>query len=277
MQKTMLKNTIFFYSCTITLMTAVPAAAQKTGKGGTGIDENTALEMCDKPIGIVQLVEQKTDDPTDQLPPQFAALARLAEQNKKGGPDKVDPGPLLKLFAAKSRCFQIADRSAAFEAIQKENERTGNTGKEITAVDYILTYQILYSDAKSREGGGGIGGLFGSAVGLKTKTLESQVLLSVVNAKTGIQEIVSTGSARHKDVSIIGGGLLLDLGVGALGGSFANTDIGKVSSYAMLDAYRKLVTNARVTLKPAQTAAVIPQYNTTANIEKNTNSQEAPQ
>jgi hypothetical protein len=230
-----------------------PAFAQKTGKGGTGIDETTALETCTAPMGTAQLVEQKANDPADELPPQFAALARLAEQNQKGGPSKVDPGPLLKLFAAKSYCFKIADRSAAYEAIQKENERTGNTGGDIASVDYILTYQILYSDGKSRESGGGVGGMFGSAVGLKTKTLESQVLLTVVNAKTGLQEIVSTGSARRKDVSIIGGGLLLDLGVGALGGSFASTDIGMVSSYAMLDAYRKLVKDARIMLAPMTT------------------------
>lgn len=241
-----------------------PAFAQKTGKGGTGIDEATALETCTGPMGTAQLVEQKTDDPADQLPPQFAALARLAEQNQKGGPSKVDPGPLLKLFAAKSYCFKIADRSAAYEAIQKENERTGNNGNDIASVDYILTYQILYSDAKSRESGGGVGGMFGSAVGLKTKTLESQVLLTVVNAKTGLQEVVSTGSARHKDVSIIGGGLLLDLGVGALGGSFANTDIGKVSSYAMLDAYRKLIKDARIMLSPTATEAPIVDIPTTA-------------
>jgi hypothetical protein len=229
----------------ITLMASTAGIAQKTGKGGTGIDEKTALETCDQSFGTVQLVEEKQADVTDDLPPQLAALARMAEQNQKGGPSKVAPAPLLKLFAAKSGCFQIVDRSAAYEAIKKENERTGNNGEEIAEVDYILTYQIVYSDENSRENGGGVGGAFGSAIGLKTKTLESQVLLSLVNVKTGIQDVVATGSARRKDVSILGGGLLLDLGVGALGGSFTNTDIGKVSSYAILDAYRKLIVDSK--------------------------------
>ena len=94
----------------------------------------------------------------------------------------------------------------------------------LVKADYLISAQVLYSDAKSRESGGGIGGAFGSAVGLKSKTLESQVLLCLIDVDTGQQESVAIGSARKKDVGVVGGGLLLGLGVGALGGTYGSTE-----------------------------------------------------
>lgn len=126
--------------------------------------------------------------------------------------------------------------------------------QSLVKADYLISAQVLYSDAKSRESGGGLGGAFGSAVGLKTKTLESQVLLSLIDVDTGLQEAVATGSARKKDVGVIGGGLLLGLGVGALGGTYGSTDIGKITSIAVLDAFRKLILEAQARL-PQQTAS----------------------
>ncbi len=117
---------------------------------------------------------------------------------------------------------------------------------------------MVYSDAKSRESGGGVGGVFGGAVGLKSKTLESQVLLTLVDVDTGIQEAVASGSARKKDIGVVGGGLLLGLGVGALSGTYGSTNVGKIASFAMLDAYRKLISDAHprlaARLRPAPQA-----------------------
>ena len=121
---------------------------------------------------------------------------------------------------------------------------------------------MVYTDSKARESGGGVGGLFGGAVGLKSKTMESQVLLTLVDVNTGIQEAVASGSARKKDVGVVGGGLLLGLGVGALGGTYASTDIGKITSLAMVDAFRKLMTDAKPRLEaklvPAKPPALVP-------------------
>lgn len=64
-----------------------------------------------------------------------------------------------------------------------------------------------------------------------------------------IQEAVASGSARKKDLGVVGGGLLLGLGVGALGGTYGSTDIGKITSLAMLDAYRKLIADAQPRLQ----------------------------
>ena len=121
-------------------------------------------------------------------------------------------------------------RSAAADqthgcTLERERAMNGATASpSLVKADYLISAQVLYSDAKSRESGGGIGGAFGSAVGLKSKTLESQVLLSLVDVDTGLQESVAIGSARKKDVGVVGGGLLLGLGVGALGGTYGSTE-----------------------------------------------------
>ena len=38
-------------------LAGTPALAQKLGKGGTGVDENTELPRCAAPLGVVALVE----------------------------------------------------------------------------------------------------------------------------------------------------------------------------------------------------------------------------
>lgn len=236
-----------------------PVLAQTAGKGGTGVDENTELPRCAQPLGVVALVEEKAPSPTDglagELSPGMAALLRMAEAQQGGGTARVDPLPLIKLMAARSNCFRVADRGAAMGALERERAITGAAqSQSLVKADYLISAQVLYSDAKSRESGGGIGGAFGSAVGLKTKTLESQVLLSLIDVDTGLQEAVATGSARKKDVGVVGGGLLLGLGVGALGGTYGSTDIGKITSIAVLDAFRKLILEAQARL-PQQAAA----------------------
>lgn len=244
--------------CSLSLAGA-PVLAQTAGKGGTGVDENTELPRCAQPLGVVALVEEKAPSPTDglagELSPGMAALLRMAEAQQGGGTARVDPLPLIKLMAARSNCFRVADRGAAMGALERERAMTGAApSQSLVKADYLISAQVLYSDAKSRESGGGLGGAFGSAVGLKTKTLESQVLLSLIDVDTGLQEAVATGSARKKDVGVIGGGLLLGLGVGALGGTYGSTDIGKITSIAVLDAFRKLILEAQARL-PQQTAS----------------------
>lgn len=245
-----------FALAALSLLTT-PAHAQKLGKGGTGVDENSQIPLCSKPLGTVALVEDKAPSADDQLPPGMKALIQLAERQNGGSTAKVDPLPLIKLLAARSNCFLVVERGTAFDALQRERALAAGGAVEngdslaaptLKAADYLLSAQVLYSDANSRGSGGGIGGAFGSAIGLKTKTLESQVMLSLVEVKTGIQRAVATGAARKKDVSIVGGGLLLDLGVGALGGTYTSTDIGKVTSLAVLDAYRKIALDAQTRL-----------------------------
>jgi curli biogenesis system outer membrane secretion channel CsgG len=249
------RTTILAVTAALAAVTPSTLYAQKLGQGGTGVDETTELPRCATPLGVAALVEQKAASATDNLSPQLQALMRMAEMQNGGSTAKVDPLPLVKLMAARSGCFAVADRGAAFDALERERALAGGTARPVTKADYLIQVQVLYSDAKARESGGGLGGAFGGAVGLKSKTLESQVLLTLVNVDTGIQEAVASGSARKKDLGVVGGGLLLGLGVGALGGTYGSTDIGKITSLAMLDAYRKLVADAQPRLASRQRVA----------------------
>ncbi|MBP8233378.1 MAG: hypothetical protein KAY22_13820 [Rhizorhabdus sp.] len=251
---------MFAVTAALAAVTPSIAFAQKLGQGGTGVDETTQLPQCPVPLGVAALVETKAADPADALSPQLQALMRMAEMQNGGSTARVDALPLVKLMIARSNCFRVADRGEAFSALERERAIAGATAatRPVTKADYLIEVKVVYSDAKSRESGGGIGGVFGGAVGLKSKTLESQVLMTLVDVNTGIQEAVASGSARKKDVGVIGGGVLLGLGVGALGGSYASTDIGKITTLATLDAFRKLIGDARPRLEPRLVPATPP-------------------
>lgn len=240
---------------------ATSASAQKMGKGGIGIDETTEVPRCDRSLGTVALVEERSAaSPTDGMPAGMAALIRMAEA-QNGGSQRVDPLPLLKLLVAQSGCFQIVDRGEGFDALQRERQLAAggsvagaNNQATLKAADYLLQAKVLYSDNDSGGSGGGLGSMFPGGLGFKQKVKASQTMLTLVEVKTGIQQAVATGSARKKDLSILGGGLLTNSGIGALGGSYTSTDMGKITSLAMLDALKKLMTQAQGRLAPAAAA-----------------------
>lgn len=230
-------------------MIANGASAQKLGVGGVGVDQNTSLPKCDKPLGTIALVEKKVADQYDKLPEGIRALAEMADaQENKKGPTRVDPVPLVKLMAGNSGCFTVAERGEAFDAVKRERELAGLGEQKVVPASHVGTVTLIYSDANSKGAAGGAGGGFGSAVGLKSKTLESQVMLSLTDIKTGLQTSVATGSARKKDLNIVGGGLFVDLGIAVLGGAYSSTDIGKITALATLDAFRNLVADAQAKL-----------------------------
>lgn len=232
-----------------------PAIAQRTGVGGTGVDENTVVPTCERSLGTIALVEEKTPTSArlDALPPHLKAWMDIA-QMQQGGGQSVDPLPLLKLLIARSRCFTVVDRGAGFEALQRERAIASNsnvvgaTPQSVLVADYLLTAQVVYSDSKSRDSGGVVGGLFGG-IGFRQKVAEAQTLLSLTNVGSGVQEAVASGQARKKDVGIIAGGLA-GLGAGALGGTYSSTDMGKITAAALLDGYSKLVLDARSRMQP---------------------------
>lgn len=244
-------KSLFASFATLSFVLVSPSAnAQKLGVGGTGVDEASQFPICGKSLGTIALVEDKpkSDPRLDAMPPQFRAMMEMA-QAQQGGGGSVDPLPLLKLLASRSRCFTVVDRGSAFDALQREralsagSAAVGTVAPTLVAADYMLTAQVVYSDSKSRQSGGGAGGLFGG-LGFSRKTLEAQTMLSLTSVKTGVQEAVASGQARKKDVGVLFGGLS-NLGVGALGGSYASTDTGKITSLALLDGFRKLVIDAQ--------------------------------
>lgn len=245
----------------VATITTTPAIAQKMGKGGIGIDETTEVPRCDRSLGTVALVEERSAaSPADGMPAGMAALIRMAEA-QNGGSQRVDPLPLLKLLVAQSGCFQIVDRGEGFDALQRERQLAAggsvagaNNQATLKAADYLLQAKVLYFDNDSGGSGGGLGSMFPGGLGFKQKVKASQTMLTLVEVKTGIQQAVATGSARKKDLSILGGGLLTNSGIGALGGSYTSTDMGKITSLAMLDALKKLMTQAQGRLAPAAAA-----------------------
>lgn len=248
----------------VATIATTPAIAQKMGKGGIGIDETTEVPRCDRSLGTVALVEERSAaSPTDGIPAGMAALIRMAEA-QNGGSQRVDPLPLLKLLVAQSGCFQIVDRGEGFDALQRERQLAAggavagaNNQATLKAADYLLQAKVLYSDNDSGGSGGGLGSMFPGGLGFKQKVKASQTMLTLVEVKTGIQQAVATGSARKKDLSILGGGLLTNSGIGALGGSYTSTDMGKITSLAMLDALKKLMTQAQGRLAPAAAAPAL--------------------
>jgi curli biogenesis system outer membrane secretion channel CsgG len=246
-------RTIAFIS--MMALTASPALAQKAGKGGIGIDENTEVPRCERSLGTIALVEERAAGGTEEgLPPGLAAMMRMA-QAQNGGNQRVDPLPLLKLLVAQSGCFQVVDRGEGFDALQRERQLAAggsvagaNNQATLKAADYLLQAKVLYSDSDAGGSGGGLGSMFPGGLGFKQKVKSSQTMLTLIEVKTGIQQAIATGAARKKDLSILGGGLLTNAGVGALGGAYTSTDMGKITSIAMLDAFVKLTKQAQARL-----------------------------
>jgi len=84
--------------------------------------------------------------------------------------------------------------------------------------------------------GGEVGGLLG---GLKTKNLEAETVLTLVDARTSAHKHAVKGFAKKTDLKFGGGGLLG--AVGAVGGGYSDTDIGRVIATSYTRAYSELV------------------------------------
>ena len=207
-----------------------------SGSGGAAGTQGQASDLirCAKPIGTAALLE-----------PEHSMYTRYGLSS---------PVPLVKLLMAQSGCFQVVDRGAASAALKQERALAGEGelqkgsnmgGGQMAAADYIITTAIVHKDADAGGGAGGLGGLLPGklgaiAGGLKIKKLESQVMLSVTNVRTSVQEAIATGSAKKSDIGF--GGLGWIGGVAGGAGAYESTDIGKITAAAFLDAHNKLVT-----------------------------------
>ncbi|WP_297529390.1 SH3 domain-containing protein [Thiohalobacter sp.] len=212
-----------------------------TGSGGNAGADGEARQLikCARPIGTAALLE-----------PENANYAQYG---------LTSPVPLIRLIMAQSRCFRVVDRGAASSALQRERALAAGGqlqkgsqmgGGQMVAADYIITPSIIFQDANSGGGFGGLGALLPGvagavAAGIKTTNLEAQVMLAVTNVRTGVQEAVAEGSAKKRDIGF--GGLAFAGGVAGAGGAYESTDIGKITAAAFLDAHNKLVTQLGAT------------------------------
>ena len=237
-------------------LTAAPAAADESSGRKQQARGTAEIPRCTQNLGTVAIVE-----PDNQWWRELSL----------GSPEAV-----LRVFVQQSGCFTLVNRGRSMQnrameralAEQGELQEGSNIGGgQVKAADYFLQPDIVTSNANSGGGGFGAlaGGLLGRGVlggiagGINIKKKEANVTLSVVNARTTVEEALVEGYARKSDLSFAGGG-----GGGwwggfgaAGGGGYQNTDIGQVIVLAYLDAYTRLVT--QLGGLPANASAAAPQ------------------
>ena len=119
----------------------------------------------------------------------------------------------------------------------------------MAASDYGLSPEIVFNEGNTGGIGGALGGLFGGggavlgAVAAGTKTREANVMLTLVDNRSGVQVAASEGSASKTDFG--GMGALFGGGAGGGLGGYQNTPQGKVITAAFMDAYNQMVVALR--------------------------------
>ena len=224
---------------------ALVGCSSRTTLGGvedTVQNYDSRLFRCAAPVGNAALVE----------PPE-ETRATLE------GVGLGSPVLILRLLMGQSGCFAIVDRGAAYEVMMRERELAEAKELEegsqmdrgqMVAADFLITPGVLFQDANA--GGRSFGAIIGALVsetlgvgggGVDVNNLEAQVLLTLTNVRTGVQDAVVVGSARKQDSSFSLGALLLggSAGGGVGGGAYESTDIGKIVMAALLDSHNRLV------------------------------------
>ena len=210
-----------------------------TNAGSTSQGEAKELTKCIKPIATVSLIE---DDAARQRYSYVLTQSELPPS----------PLPLLRLMFQQSNCFQIVDRNRGMQAIFQEQqlaeqgmlrEDSNRDRGQMVSADYTITPNIVFSED---DAGGGVGaagallpGIAGVLGGLKVSKKEAQVVLFLVDNRTGLQVAASEGSAKVSDLGFAGLGVAGVLAGG--GGAWAKTNQGKVLAAAFLDATSKMI------------------------------------
>lgn len=232
-----MKKRVLLASIAAIAVCAGPAAAQKRVDYERGSTKNLGMPKCAQPIGTISIVN--------------GTEYRGWRYYRLGEPEK-----LLKVFVQRSGCFKLVNRGAGLDATRREQalsqggdlQRRSNVGGgQIKAADYVLVADIVGTDQNA--GGSGvatgiagraIGGRLGGIVGgIRTKRVEAQTVLEVMNTRTTEGVAFAEGTASKQDLSFGGGGWA-GFG-GAVGGGYEDTDVGKVVTYAFMDAYRQVV------------------------------------
>lgn len=226
------------------LLVNAPALAQNRGSSAHQAQRKgeAQIPVCTKKLGSLAIVE-----PDNQWWREF----------NLGSPETI-----IKIFVQKSGCFTMVNRGRAMMSRNMERamadsgelQAGSNLGRgQVKAADYFLQPDIVTANRNSGGGGlggvlGGVGGLLGGAVGaiaggINVRKGEAKTTLSLVNARTTEEEVMTEGYARKSDIGFGGGGGLFTGGTfgGAAGGGYQNTAIGQIIVLSYLDAYTQLV------------------------------------
>ena len=233
--------------CAALAITAIPTDVSAQGRSSARKQQESgqnAIPRCYRNLGAVAIVE-----PDQKWWREFSL----------GTPEAI-----LRVFVQRSGCFTLVNRGRSMQnrameralAEQGELQDGSNVGGgQVRTADYFLQPDIV--GANQNSGGGGIGGVLGNvgrglfggvagavAGGIRVKKGEANVTLSLVNARTTVEEALTEGYARKRDIgfSAGGGGLFGNGWFGGVGGGgYENTAIGQIIVLAYLDAYTDLV------------------------------------
>jgi curli biogenesis system outer membrane secretion channel CsgG len=234
--------TVALMGLTATAAIAEPKLARETS--GQKLQQSTMNDVphCARKLGTVSVADG--DDPSGWT--QFSL---------------APPSKLLKVMIQRSGCFNLVDRGTGLNAAQRERDIGGNLGLQrganvgqgqIKAADYVLIAEIqgANGNASGSAVGGAIGGLVGGRLGglvggIRTRKLEANTVLSLTNVRTTETIATEEGYAAKNDIGFGGGGGVGFLGgaVGAVGGGYENTDLGRIVTLSFIQAYSKMVTS----------------------------------
>ena len=183
---------------------AAPAMAADKSSGRKAQEKGMAeIPVCTKRLGTVAIVEPDTN---------------WWQQLGLGSPEAV-----IKVFVMKSGCFGLVDRGKGLAsrnieralADSGELQAGSNIGKrQVKAADYFVVPDLVSKNARSGGNalGGALGGFLGGrtfgalAGGISINKKEANVTLTLVNARTTEQELLTEGYPRKSDLSFGGGG-----------------------------------------------------------------------
>lgn len=223
-----------------------PISGSAGPNGSSGA--SSQLEKCEKPLGIIALVES-------QDPSSAQALSSVGLGS---------PLPVLRLLMQQSNCFIVADRGQAMQNILQERQlnqsgelRGGSNfgGGQLVSPDLALTPNVIFSGNTGGNNAGlsagsfipGIGGLVAGSVANSMKFTSAQSILTLTDTRSGLQVSAANGTATARDQNI--GASLFGAGGGAFAGgnfgSYTNTPEGKVVAASLMDAFNNVVKTVR--------------------------------
>ena len=234
---------VLVVSSAVLLAPGVPlAAAQPSGAQKAQVAAENDVPHCTRRFGTVSVADG--DDPSGWT--QFSL---------------APPSKLLKVLIQRSGCFNLVDRGTGLHAAELERNIGGGLGLQrgsnvgvgqIKAADYVLVAEVQAANRNASGSavgglvGGLVGGRFGAlAGGIGSRKMEANTVLSLTNVRTTETVQTEEGYAVKNSLSFgAGGGSgFFGGGIGAVGGGYDNTDIGKIVTMAFIQAYSKMVTD----------------------------------
>jgi hypothetical protein len=217
-------------------------------------------------VFLCAAVAARADAPQPEIPTcdkKIGTLAVTEPQNQWWLQYNLEsPEALIKVYVAKSKCFTLVDRGKGLALAQNERamassgEMRGgsNIGKgQMKAADYVLVPDVATknNDSSGKRIGGmlggllpGVAGIVAGGVSMKSKTAD--VVLTLTDVRSTEQVALEQGHYKKTDIGWAGGGGGFFGAFAAAGASsYANTEIGQVVAMAYLDAFTKLVNDAK--------------------------------